>query len=193
MLTTSLATYIERSADILDFGRPGQRTLYRFPAYGLRRSRRSARDVNEADHAKRVPPSVSNSGGERGARSPGAPPGAQPINPRLVNLLGSFIGGTSAYALARLEFCLTFPDAAAPPVLQRLPDASERTLRERWDAVENQLHDIVDYVKRIEDDARSSQRSAAVFRILKRTVRELDQYARAMRWVMTVTEHKPTE
>jgi hypothetical protein len=115
------------------------------------------------------------------------------INPRLVNLLGSFIGGTSAYALARLEFALTFPGHSAPPLLDRLPDASERTLREHWDRIENQLHSIVDYVKQIEADPRSSQRSAASFAWLKRTVRELDQYARAMRWVMTVTEQDPAE
>ncbi len=115
------------------------------------------------------------------------------INPRLVNLLGSFIGGTSAYALARLEFALTFPGHRAPPVLDRLPDASERTLREQWDRIEDQLHGIIDYVKQIEADPRSTQRSAASFAWLKRTVRELDQYARAMRWVMTVTEHDPLD
>jgi len=116
-----------------------------------------------------------------------------PINPRLVNLLGSFIGGTSAYTLARLEFCLEFPDRPAPPLLERLPDASERTLRERWDRIENQLHEIVDYVKRIDANGRSTRRTAASFRSLKRTVRELDQYARALRWVMTVTEQDPAE
>jgi hypothetical protein len=108
-------------------------------------------------------------------------------------LLGSFIGGTSAYALARLEFCLDFPAHAAPPVLSRLPDASERTLREHWDRIENQLHTIVDYVKRIDTDTRSMERKAASFRSLKRTVRELDQYARAMRWVITVTEQDPAD
>jgi hypothetical protein len=111
-----------------------------------------------------------------------------PINTRLVNLLGSFIGGTSAYTLARLEFCMQFPGQAAPPILDRLPDASEQTLREHWDHIENQLHGIVDYVKRIEADRRPERRGADSFRSLKRTVRELDQYARAMRWVMTVTE-----
>ncbi len=115
------------------------------------------------------------------------------INPRLVNLLGSFIGGTSAYTLARLEFCMQFPAEPAPPVLGRLPDASERSLREHWDGIENQLHRIVDYVKRIEADSRSTRRTAASFRALKRTVRELDQYARAMRWVMTVTEQDTAE
>jgi hypothetical protein len=116
-----------------------------------------------------------------------------PINPRLVNLLGSFIGGTSAYTLARLEYCLEFSDLPAPPVLERLPDASERTLRERWDRIESQLHEIVDYVKRIDANTRSSRRTAASFRSLKRTVRELDQYARALRWVITVTEQDIAE
>ncbi len=105
-----------------------------------------------------------------------------------MNLLGSFIGGTSAYALARLEFCMNFPAHPAPPVVERLPDASERTLRERWDRIESQLHAVVDYVKRIDADPSSSPRTAPSFRFLKRTVRELDQYARAMRWVMTVTQ-----
>ncbi len=115
------------------------------------------------------------------------------MNPRLVNLLASFIGGTSAYALARLEFALTFPLTPAPPVLDRLPDASERTLREHWDRIEDQLHTIVDYVKRVELDTRRTERSAASFRALKRSVRELDQYARAMRWVMTVTQQDAAE
>jgi hypothetical protein len=119
--------------------------------------------------------------------------GAKAINPRLVNLLGSFIGGTSAYALARLEFCLEFTDGPAPPVLDRLPDASERTLREHWDGIENQLHGIIDYVKRIESNQSSSQRTAATFRSLVRTVRELDQFARALRWVITVTEQDTTD
>jgi hypothetical protein len=95
--------------------------------------------------------------------------------------------------LARLEFCLNFPAYSAPPVLHRLPDASEQTLRERWDAVENQLAQIIDYVKRIDADRRSSPRTAASFRALERTVRELDQYARALRWVMTVTEQDPAD
>ncbi len=115
------------------------------------------------------------------------------INPRLVNLLGSFIGGTSAYALARLELASLFPSHPAPPVLDRLPDASEATLRAHWDRIENQLHGIIDYVERIEADQRGPQRSAPAFAWLKRTVRELDQYARALRWVMTVTESDPTD
>jgi intergrase/recombinase len=88
---------------------------------------------------------------------------------------------------------LEFSERPAPPVLERLPDASERTLRERWDRIENELHEIVDYVKRVDADVRSKRRAAASFRSLKRTVRELDQYARALRWVLTVTEQDPAE
>ena len=110
------------------------------------------------------------------------------MNPRLVNLLGSFIGGSSEYALARLEFSMTHEGRPSPPVIDRLPDASERTLRERWEGIETQLHAAVDYVKQIETERRTTKRPDPAFAWLKRTVRELDQYARALRWVLTVTE-----
>jgi len=107
------------------------------------------------------------------------------MNPRLVNLLGSFIGGSSEYTLARLEFSLTV-EGPAPPVIDRLPDASEATLRDRWDGIEAQLHLAVDFVKQIESEPRTTIRSQPAFLWLQRTVRELDQYARALRWVLTV-------
>ncbi|HZO92743.1 MAG TPA: hypothetical protein VFB22_03160 [Candidatus Baltobacteraceae bacterium] len=108
------------------------------------------------------------------------------MNPRLVNLLASFIGATSEYALARLEFSVVYADRPPPPVLDRLPDASETTLRERWDRAETQLSAIVRYVKQAEASADTEERTAPAFRRLRRTVRELDQYARALRWVLTV-------
>jgi len=108
------------------------------------------------------------------------------MNPRLVNLLASFIGGTSDYALARLEFSMRFTERAAPPLLERLPDASEATLRERWDRIEAQLATIVAYVKQVEAASGTQERNDPAFRWLRRTVRELDQYARALRWVLTV-------
>jgi hypothetical protein len=86
---------------------------------------------------------------------------------------------------------LTFPEISPPPVLNRLPDASERTLREHWDRVEEQLHTVIDYMKDIEDNPTGGLRSAPTFRSLGRTVRELDQYARALRWVMTITQQDP--
>ena len=108
------------------------------------------------------------------------------MNPRLVNLLASFIGATSDYALARLEFSLACGDRPAPPLLDRLPDASEATLRERWEHAETQLGAILRYVKQAEATLDTEQRAAPAFRRLRRTVRELDQYARALRWVLTV-------
>jgi len=108
------------------------------------------------------------------------------MNPRLVNLLASFIRCTSDYALARLEFALRFTEQPAPPVLDRLPDASAQTLGERWDGVESQLATIVAYVKQLEASAGTQLRADPAFRWLRRTVRELDQYARALRWVLTV-------
>lgn len=108
------------------------------------------------------------------------------MNPRLVNLLASFIRGSSDYALARLEFSMRFADRPAPPLLDRLPDASETALRERWDAVETQLAAVVDFVKQVEAASGRQERSDPAFRWLRRTVRELDQYARALRWVLTV-------
>ena len=114
------------------------------------------------------------------------------MNPRLVNLLASFIQGTSEYTLARLELGLRFPERPAPPVLERLPDASERTLRERWDRVEDQLSAILAYVGALESALPSSDRADPAFRRLRRTVRELDQYARALRWVLTVHGGDPT-
>jgi hypothetical protein len=108
------------------------------------------------------------------------------MNPRLVNLLASFIRVTTDYTLARLEFGMRFSERAAPPILDRLPDASELTLRERWDGVEAQLHAIVGYVKQIDAAPGTPERTDPAFRRLRRTARELDQYARALRWVLTV-------
>ncbi len=109
------------------------------------------------------------------------------MNPRLVNLLASFIRGSSDYALARLEFAMRFDRFTAPPMLSRLPDASETTLTERWDAVEIQLGAILAYVKQVERTCGNEERADPAFRVLRRTARELDQYARALRWVLTVS------
>ena len=104
----------------------------------------------------------------------------------------AFIRGTSEYALARLEFSLRFGGRAAPPVLDQLPDASEATaLRERWDGSRSSSRTIVAYVKQVESASGTEERSDPAFRWLRRTVRELDQYARALRWVLTVGGRDP--
>lgn len=121
-----------------------------------------------------------------GARSPGR--SAAKLDQKLVRTLSSFISRSSDYSLARLEFATKHPDLPAPPLLDRLPDASERTLRERWRQLERQLDAIVTYVR--ETDAAEGRKVGedATFRWLARTAKELDQYGRALRWVLTVTE-----
>ncbi len=109
---------------------------------------------------------------------------------RLVQLLGSFISTTSAYVLARLEYALQHPGAPAPPLIERLPDASETTLRTQWDGVERQLESACRYLK-MQDDSRGKRAAYdASYAYLQRTTRELEQYARAVRWVMTVDEDR---
>jgi hypothetical protein len=106
---------------------------------------------------------------------------------RLVQLLASFISVSADYALARLEFALRDPAVPAPPVIERLPDASEESLRVSWPQVEAQLDAAVAYTKHL-PPARSNDDEKGPTAWLRRTVREMDQYARAIRWVLTVTE-----
>ena len=107
---------------------------------------------------------------------------------RLVQLLGSIIATTSAYSLARLEYAMRHPEAPAPPIIDRLPDASERTLAMEWDRIERQLDAARRFVKSQEDPRGKRAVYDKSFGTLQRTIRELDQYARAVRWVMTVDE-----
>ncbi len=96
------------------------------------------------------------------------------MDQRIVRALSSFITRSGEYSLARLEFAMQHPDLPAPPVLERLPDASEQTLRDRWETLD-------DAEGRIRQDD-------ATFAWLARIIRELDQYGRALRWILTVTE-----
>lgn len=105
---------------------------------------------------------------------------------RLVQLLGSFITATSAYTLARLEYAMRHPRVAAPPIIDRLTDASEETLHADWDRVECQLDAARRYVNAQDDPRRKRGIYDASFAALGRATRELEQYARAVRWVMTV-------
>ncbi len=113
------------------------------------------------------------------------------MDQKLVRALSSFITRSGDYVLARLEFTVRYPDLPAPPVLDRLPDASERTLRERWDRLERQLDEIVAFTRDFDDAEGRIPAEDGTFRWLERIVRELDQYGRALRWVLTVTERDP--
>lgn len=105
---------------------------------------------------------------------------------RLVQLLGSFITTTSDYTLARLELTMRV-DGVSPPTIPRLTDASERTLRFEWDRAEDALGDAMTYIRTAERLGGATVRDPA-FDQLRRTVGQLDRYARAIRWVRTVED-----
>ena len=107
---------------------------------------------------------------------------------RLVQLLGSFITARSQYALARLEFAMNFPEDPAPPLIDRLLEPSERALRVEWPHLESQLEAGLAYLRKLERSKRKDLSADEGYRWLRRSLRELDQYARAIRWVLTVTE-----
>jgi hypothetical protein len=114
---------------------------------------------------------------------------------RLVQLLSSFVEATAAYALARLEFAMRHPRIPAPPVVSRLAapgweadDLSPEAVRAAWEDVERQLEVARRYLAALDD--RRGKRAAfdANYSRLRRSVRELDHYARAVRWLITVED-----
>ncbi len=107
---------------------------------------------------------------------------------RLVQLLASFIRVSGDYALARLEFTMQRPDAQAPPLIERPPDASEHTLRLYWPGIEQQLEQARSFAKHLPPSEGTDSQDGRAAAWLRRTTAELDQYARAIRWVLTVTE-----
>ncbi|MGB8265095.1 MAG: hypothetical protein WCE44_02110 [Candidatus Velthaea sp.] len=110
------------------------------------------------------------------------------MHQQVTRIMGSFITKTSEYTLARLEYGIVFPDREPPPVLSRLPDASSRSLRDHWEAVEAELEAILVALRPVLTLPRNGEREEKAVRRLDRIVRELDQYARALRWIRTVNE-----
>ncbi len=107
---------------------------------------------------------------------------------RLVQLLSSFITTTSAYTLARLEYAMRHSEGPAPPLIDRLSDASAVSLHEEWDRIEYQLETARRFLRERDDSRGKRAVYDRTFATLQRTTRELEQYARAVRWVMTVDE-----
>ena len=105
-----------------------------------------------------------------------------------MQLLGSFIATAAQYALARLEFALCHGGLPAPPIIGRPLDASEETLRTTWPEIERDLEAAMAYAKHLEGPGSTIGANDPSSGWLKRTIGELDQYARAIRWVLTVTE-----
>jgi hypothetical protein len=107
---------------------------------------------------------------------------------RLSQLAESFTGAQDRYALARLEFALRNPGKPAPPLLDRLAEPFEVALHAQWARIELQLQEALAFFGRLErTKARRLVRDAGD-RLLQQALRELDQCARAIRWVLTVTE-----
>lgn len=109
---------------------------------------------------------------------------------RLVQLLGSFITTTSTYALARLEFAMRHPSLPAPPVINRLSAASERSLHAEWEVVEAQLEAAQRFLRDLDDSRGKRSVYDPSFAALARVARELSQFARAVRWVLTVEDRR---
>ena len=78
----------------------------------------------------------------------------------------------------------------APPLIAPLSEPSANALRTEWPTIERQLDAALAYAKLIEKDRGMSYREDAACRNLDRVLKELDQYARAIRWVLTVTDRE---
>jgi hypothetical protein len=110
---------------------------------------------------------------------------------RLVQLLASFITARSHYALARLEFAMRRSADPAPPVIDRLVEPSEGALLAQWPHLESQLERALAFSNALERTHRATPSQDDAYRWLQQSLRELDQYSRAIRWVLTVTETEP--
>lgn len=80
------------------------------------------------------------------------------------------------------------PELPSPPLIDRLSDASEATLKTEWERVERQLEAARRYLVAHDDSRGKRAIYDTTFAWLQRTTRELEQYARAVRWVLTVNE-----
>lgn len=109
---------------------------------------------------------------------------------RLVQLLASYIETASSYALARLDLAMAQPGAMLPPLLPRPSAASETVLRDEWPRSQRALEAAMKYVRDAERGHVSVDRTHAAFGWVERCIRELDQYARCIQWVLTVNDRE---
>ena len=110
------------------------------------------------------------------------------MDARLLQLLTSFIDARDRHALVRLEAAMDDSAGPAPPSIGRFTEASQRALRDEWPEIEAQLERaLADLKRRVGARPRPAEPDER-HRRLAGSLRELDQYARAIRWVLTVTE-----
>jgi hypothetical protein len=106
---------------------------------------------------------------------------------RLVRLLSSYASTRNHYILARLEFALKHPTLPAPPLI--LYPAQGVNLIRQWDDIEHRLDALRRYLRGIDDNRGKRAAYDQSFAYLQRTYRELDQYARAVRWLISIEDH----
>jgi hypothetical protein len=109
---------------------------------------------------------------------------------RLARLLASYSSTTNKYVLVRLEFALKHPKMTAPPLVARPAQATQSLPETAWDDVEQNLDAVRLYLRRINDQRGKRAAYDPPFAALQRTYLELDQYARAVRWLITIEDHR---
>lgn len=103
-------------------------------------------------------------------------------------LLSSFAEAHAQYTLARLEYALHHPAKPAPPLVTCFGDAGEGALRADWPAIEAELDAALAFTERLERSRRRRRVAHRSLRSFARSLRELDRSARAIRWMLTITE-----
>jgi hypothetical protein len=63
---------------------------------------------------------------------------------------------------------------------------------ETWDDAEQRLDIVRRYLRGVDDHRGKRAAYDQSFALLQRTYRELDQYARAVRWLITVEDRRPS-
>lgn len=111
-----------------------------------------------------------------------------PMDDRLSQLLGSFAEAHGNYTLARLEYAAQHPAKASPPIVSGLREHSEGALRAQWYRIESQLAEALVFTHRLERARRRRRTFDRALRLLAQSLRELDHCARAIRWILTVSE-----
>jgi GAF domain-containing protein len=110
------------------------------------------------------------------------------MDPQLSALLSSFVEAHAGYTLARLEFCVHHCAKPAPPVVGCFTESPEGSVRAQWHRIEIQLDEALAFAQRLERARRRRRTSDRALRLLAQSLRELDHAARAIRWMLTVTE-----
>ena len=113
-----------------------------------------------------------------------------PMDARLEQLLNAFAAAYGRYTLARLEFALHHPAKPAPPVVGGLCESCEVELRTLFPQIEMQLETALAFAGRHERGGRRRRRPDPQFRLYSQSLRELDRCARALRWMLTITESR---